>query len=230
MTNMERIQANNAELREAIQIAEALPEAGGEHPLAAKALIRKGIGYIDTGVDAANSNLTIKVRYEFEKLPTGYWYLIRAYENETTNSTRILLNLSSNATYCCLNSIPSASLTASALTRYEGVVYTEVLKPEANNRFSYTTNGQNTARATTRGNELTGKNILLFTDSATNDNSVVKVESVEIYDGSTLVRDYVPHITESGECGLYDKVTKQFYGNAGEGTFEAEIIEVIAND
>lgn len=32
MTNTERIQANNADLRECIEIAESLPEAGGESP------------------------------------------------------------------------------------------------------------------------------------------------------------------------------------------------------
>lgn len=199
---------------------------GGSNPVA-KSLIRRGIGYIDTGIDGANSNLTIQVRYEFETLPTGYWYVIRAYEKEAVNSTRILHNGSSGATYCCLNSVPSSSLSI-AQERYAGVVYTDVLEPGSNNRFSYTTNGEETTKTRTSGDALIGKNILLFSDSTSNDNTIAKVYYLKIYDGETLVRDFVPFITQDGECGLYDLVTKQFYGNAGDGTFEAEAVEVTA--
>ena len=46
--------------------------------------------------------------------------------------------------------------------------------------------------------------------------------SFKIYDNETLARDFVPCIVEStGEVGLYDLVGKQFYGNAGTGTFTA---------
>ena len=41
----------------------------------------------------------------------------------------------------------------------------------------------------------------------------------QIYDNETLVRDFVPCINASDEVGLYDLVGKQFYGNAGTGTF-----------
>ena len=42
-----------------------------------------------------------------------------------------------------------------------------------------------------------------------------------IYDGDTLLRDYIPCINESGAVGLYDLVGRQFYGNTGTGTFTA---------
>ena len=42
-----------------------------------------------------------------------------------------------------------------------------------------------------------------------------------IFDGDTLLRDYIPCINASGAVGLYDLVGKQFYGNAGTGTFTA---------
>lgn len=199
---------------------------GGSNPVA-KSLIRRGIGYIDTGIDGANSNLTIQVRYEFETLPTGYWYVIRAYEKEAVNATRILHNGSSGVTYCCLNSVPSSSLSITQ-TRYAGVVYTDILKPESTNSFSYTTDGKKTTKTRTSGDALVGKNLLLFSDLTSNDNTIAKVYYLKIYDGETLVRDFVPFITQDGECGLYDLVTKQFYGNAGDGTFEAETVEVTA--
>ena len=43
--------------------------------------------------------------------------------------------------------------------------------------------------------------------------------SCKIYDDDTLVRDFVPCINASGEVGLFDMVNRQFYGNAGTGTF-----------
>ena len=192
------------------------------------ALIRSGIGYIDTGIDAANSNIKIEIRYEFITMPSGYFYIIRAYVNESTNATRILYN-KNTAVYNCLNSIPSKSLTSS-VTKYANVVYTDILKPESSTRFSYTTNGEKVDTTRTSGATIEGKNLLLFNDSASSDNVSVKVYYLKIYDGETLVRDYVPYIAKSGECGLYDLVTKQFYGNDGDGTFEVETMEVIADE
>ncbi len=43
--------------------------------------------------------------------------------------------------------------------------------------------------------------------------------SCKIYDNDTLIRDYVPCKNPSNEVGLYDLVTKEFYGNAGTGVF-----------
>ena len=50
-------------------------------------------------------------------------------------------------------------------------------------------------------------------------NASMKLYACQIYDDGTLVRDFVPCINASGEVGLYDLVGKQFYGNAGTGTF-----------
>ena len=66
------------------------------------------------------------------------------------------------------------------------------------------------------------------------DNSVickskVKIYAFKIYEGSTLVRNYVPCLYQ-GKLGLYDKVNNQFYGNAGTGEFETgDINYVTAN-
>ena len=46
-----------------------------------------------------------------------------------------------------------------------------------------------------------------------------RIKACQIYDNDTLVRDFVPCINRSGEIGLYDRVNKTFYGNAGTGTF-----------
>ena len=47
------------------------------------------------------------------------------------------------------------------------------------------------------------------------------VYSCQIYDNGTLIRDYIPCQTTSGDIGLWDDVNSVFYGNAGTGTFTA---------
>ena len=46
-----------------------------------------------------------------------------------------------------------------------------------------------------------------------------KFYSCQIYDDGTLIRNYQPCVDPSGNIGLYDKVNKKFYGNAGTGAF-----------
>lgn len=191
----------------------------------AKALVRNGVGCIDTGVDGANSNLTIKIQYEFISMPTTYFNLIRAYVDESTNSTRIIYNKHNNV-YVCLNSVPSQSLLSSSV-RYANVIYTDILQPESTTTFSYTANGVKTTKTRTSGSSLIGHNLILFPTTSSNDNVSIKVYSLQIFDGDTLIRDYVPFTLKSGECGMYDYVTKQFYGNDGSGAFEVERFQEI---
>lgn len=46
-----------------------------------------------------------------------------------------------------------------------------------------------------------------------------KVFKFEVYDNDVLVRDFIPCRNPSGDVGLYDLVTKQFFGNSGTGVF-----------
>lgn len=46
-----------------------------------------------------------------------------------------------------------------------------------------------------------------------------KLYNCKIYDGNTLVRDFIPIKTTTNVYGLWDKVNKVFYPNAGTGTF-----------
>ena len=193
---------------------------GGEQTYFLKSLIRRGIGFIDTGVDGANSDLSIEIRYEFLTLPTAYFNLLHSYTNETTNATRITYN-KHNVVYVCLNSVPNKSLTHTWI-RYANVVYTDIVTPASGTTFSYTTNGIKNTQTRTSGSITAGKNIILFPKSTSDDKVSLKIYYLKIYDGDTLIRDYVPFVNLSGEVGLYDNITNQFYGNDGNGTFEAE--------
>ena len=50
----------------------------------------------------------------------------------------------------------------------------------------------------------------------------MRIYSCKIYDGETLVRDFVPVVrTSDSKAGLYDLETDAFFGNAGSGSFTA---------
>lgn len=64
-----------------------------------------------------------------------------------------------------------------------------------------------------------------LTICALNRNGTIKeymtgnIYSCQIYDNGTLVRDFVPCMSDADGVGLYDLVNKKFYGNAGTGSF-----------
>ena len=54
----------------------------------------------------------------------------------------------------------------------------------------------------------------------------IRVYSCQIYDGETLVRDYVPVLGDGGKVGLYDLVNNVFYANRGTGVFMSNLEDV----
>lgn len=48
-----------------------------------------------------------------------------------------------------------------------------------------------------------------------------KLYSCQIYDNGTIVRDYVPVVDPNGVPGMFDRITKHFFANAGTGNFIA---------
>lgn len=77
-------------------------------------------------------------------------------------------------------------------------------------------------------------NLLLFATntagSADSQRGTMNLYSCQIYDNGTLIRDYIPCQTTSGEIGLWDDVNGVLYGNAGTGTFAAGPVIAIAID
>ena len=68
----------------------------------------------------------------------------------------------------------------------------------------------------------TGLNVYLFGNNYSNSHiasGTMRVYSCKIYEGGTLVRDFIPCINQNGEAGLYDLVNGVFYGNSGSGEF-----------
>lgn len=184
-------------------------------------LRRTNEGYIDTGVSGANNNLKIMVRYAMRVFPTGYWRFIAAYENESTNTTRIILNKNTQI-LGNINSVASGGSATLNRTGYTGVIYTEIIEPTSSTSFKLTSNGLSTSKTGTSGQNL-DKNIYIFPNLT--DTIDVELYQCQIYDGDTLIRNFYPCLRDD-EFGLWDTVTKRFYGNDGSGTFSGEVINI----
>lgn len=195
-------------------------EGGGGISQRVSYLRRTNSGYIDTGIKANNPNLSITVRFAFKVLPTGYWYVVRAYESESSNATRILCN-GSRYIYGSLNTVASSSASVSQ-TLYKDVVYTVKLYAPSTTAITLSVNGVSSTTGRKEGTPI-DKNLEIF--SAGPDLVDIELYSLEIVDNGVLVRDFIPHY-QDGEFGLWDVVGQRFYGNSGSGTFGGQIINI----
>lgn len=184
-------------------------------------LRRTNEGYIDTGISGANNNLKIMVRYAMRVFPSGYWRFITAYVDESTNTTRIILNKNTQI-LGNINSVASGGSATLNRTGYTGVIYTEIIEPTSSTSFKLASNGLSSSKTRTSGKTL-NRNIHIFPN--TTDTTDVELYQCQIYDGETLIRNFFPCIM-GDEFGLWDTVTQQFYGNDGGGEFSGEIITI----
>ena len=94
--------------------------------------------------------------------------------------------------------------------------------------YAYTQNGVRTGIGGS-SNTASDRHILLFAASNSGNQPYSwsgygkgRIYTFKIYNGSTLVRDFVPvQNLKTGAYGLFDKVNKTFYGNSGSGAFTA---------
>lgn len=195
-------------------------EGGGGISQRVSYLRRTNSGYIDTGVKGNNPNLSITARFAFKVLPTEYWNVIYAYENESSNATRIICN-GNKYIYGSLNSIASSSSSV-AHTLYKDVIYTVKLYPPSATAITLSVNGVSSTTGRKDGNPI-DKNLIIFSKTA--DNVDIELYSLEIMDNGVLIRNFLPHYKD-GEFGLWDAVGNRFYGNSGAGTFGGQILNL----
>lgn len=182
-----------------------------------------GSQYINTGVVPT---LTTKIVMDVEPLSAGtttarcffFSYYTRAVSggNEFYYFQAYLGN---GGVYCylgCYTSLISTSLSSDMSARRM------TLQLDANT-WTGSVDGVSTGISSTKALYANMSDILLLTGSAssTTNRMSSKIYSCQIYNGSNLVREFVPCKNPSGAVGLYDLVNGVFYGNAGTGTFTA---------
>ena len=160
-----------------------------------------GTQYIDTGVKAKND---IKVIVDCEiTYGTGWVKILGSYEAGAAFSW--WANASNIYAYYGTEEKLGVGATGKHILTANGNMWSDSVNDFSFSASSFT--------ATI--------NMYLFSvnGGGTYDNAPMKLYSCQIYDGETIIRDFVPCINASGEVGLYDLVGEQFYGNAGTGVF-----------
>lgn len=171
--------------------------------------------YIDTGISGNNNNLEITIKFLFTTF-VAYGAIYGNYVAEGTNCSRLVLASSSGNGLVCINSTAGGTGNNS-ISISPNIPYSISVK-----RNSITINGtsynpSNLASGTTNNN-----NIALFNRSITNPNTTrnigLRIYNCVIKDNGTVVRDFIP--VRVGQVGyMYDKISKQLFGNVGTGAF-----------
>ena len=102
-----------------------------------------------------------------------------------------------------------------------------------NNTASVWLNGEKEYEDTAfDGEYISGVTQVIFADNygtEISEHTSAKVYALKMWQGDTLVRDFIPCRNSSGEVGLYDLVEEKFYSNAGSGSFVEGDEVIIAN-
>ena len=182
-----------------------------------------GTQYINTGVSGGNDNLNIQVKYSWNSLPAadGYAAVFGNYSSENHNATRIL-NKGSSITYINLNTKAGGSTLTSTATKTVNTIYEDNIV-KLGDILYYKSNDIVVSRTGLTTGTANSGNIAIFAQNTTGSNkSSIKLYGMQIYNGTTLVRNFVPCVRKSDNvAGLYDTANGVFYTNAGTGEFEA---------
>ena len=173
-----------------------------------------GTQYIDTNYKP-NGNTIIELKYQTPTQNTTQQGIFGARDS---GNNRFALFTGS-----VKNGFQADYATSDSLTNYTqnipGVDGTAINVIKMSNSFTINNNDINKISKVIFQNS---QNMYLF---ANNNNGIAQLPMkgyiwyFKIYEGDTLVRDYIPVIDSSGRPGLYDTVTKEFYTNQGTGEF-----------
>lgn len=169
--------------------------------------------YIDTGIPGSN-NLKIEIRYSVTA-HEQYGAVLGNYVDENSNAWRIILQSSSN-NHGFINVNTKAGSSAQLTNGGTKNMYMTVVM----SKTSITINGTTNTVPTTSGtSNIT--NIALFSKSTTfspQGTIGTKIMYCKIWDGTVLVRDFIP--VRVGTVGyMYDKVNNKIFGSIGSGNF-----------
>ena len=183
--------------------------------------------YIDTNVKGSD-NISLQLKYIFKK------------NSEDTNSGFIfgsrVTNL--NQEYGIINSYVSQFRFGDNVSLTDYITNEDILvtldNTEKHNELKIFDSSNNLLHTLTTTNNSFSNNLNLYIFGINNNGSLIafsdttKLYSCKIYDGTTLIRDYIPMYQISTDTyGLWDRVTKEFYTspNGVEFTGGARVVE-----
>ena len=179
-----------------------------------KYLESTGTQYIDTNYKP-NGNTIIELKYQTPTQNTIQQGLFGARDNGNNRFTLF--------TGSVKNGFQADYATSDSLLYYDqnipGVDGTAINVIKMSNSFTI---NNNDIKKISKGIFQNSQNMYLF---ANNNNGIAQLPMkgyiwyFKIYEGDTLVRDYIPVIDSSGRPCLYDKVEDKFYYNEGSREF-----------
>lgn len=174
-----------------------------------------GTQYVDTVFKPTTENMRVVCDVAYTASPNG----VCLYGAQTASTTfPITVGADgNNPTFFVGSSLRLLTQTMNVNTRY-------VLDAHAKNGTLTVSLDDVTSTANYSGSLAKTLNLALFgnnNNGTTTTCSSARLYSCQIYDNETLVRDFVPCVSPTGDVGLFDVVTQQFYGNAGTGLFIA---------
>lgn len=190
----------------------------GRHIIPVEYLESKGTQYIDTGLRLTQNN-AIGVCYKINSI-SGFSGVVGARTTASSNNISVNANTGgSGAPFISVDFNNSNFETYSARnddrTSDKILVYLDkhIRKISINNSVVVSNN--------TECNDTikTQSNCLLFRAPGINGYCDLNMYYCKIWDGDTLVRDYIPAVDENGVGYMFDKVTHTAYLNAGSGNF-----------
>ena len=181
-----------------------------------------GTQYIDTGY-YVNPKTRVKIDFAFTSLSKQQ----RIFGHSSDSDS------GSNLSFCCYingsGKIATANKDGIGNWLTTGVTATTdrvtISMDEINKKLTILGNNVNYSSSLNTITRTSNLPLTLFVDNRTDVYDALyasaKLYSFKIWDNKVLVRNFIPSQNSSGAVGLYDTVTKTFYGNAGTGTFVA---------
>ena len=179
--------------------------------------------YIKTGVLDGTDDLSYEADFTYVS-GSGYRYVLGAYGGDNLKNTVLYINLSGDIGGWVNKGYTNAIMTSGIVSENQRIkCYADSTKFVVNDT---------TKTSTDIGAQRDGVELYLFRRNGdgknytaqTTSNAIIKLHSLKIKMKNVAVRNFIPAMRNSdGEIGLYDTVTKQFFTNAGTGTFTSNI-------
>ena len=172
---------------------------------------KNGAAYIDTGYVPTGTDITVKCKiYQGAISDNSKWYnWFSAFVNNSTRCYRAIRR--GNYMAVCFQMGVNGSGTGNDLTISVGSTYDMEVSYK-----KFTVNG---VTKTKGGNDSTRENTstMLILGGPGEDYAILRCYYFQLYKGDDLVLDMIP-AENNGQAGMYDKVSGNFFGNAGTGT------------
>lgn len=185
-----------------------------------------GNQHINTGVVASEYPLKLKTEVYINNTSNEKAIWGNNYDQSDSYSSQVISSGQYNGKFFSWGGSTSWQLngTCSANTWYE----VEFGFPDANTK-TMVIDGTNYSSNTSNGSAILNENsiYLFFNGRYTNTRMSGRMKYAKLYVGGILVRDFIP--VRVGQVGyMYDKITKQLFGNLGTGSFTLgpDIVEV----